>query len=59
MTDELDFCAVCNGSGEGQYDGSSCPSCKGRGVPVDTATQQEHEEYQAELKWEEIQHGYK
>ena len=25
------YCAACNGSGEGRYDGAICPSCKGRG----------------------------
>jgi len=25
-------CGVCNGSGEGMYDGSTCWSCKGSGV---------------------------
>lgn len=28
----LDICGKCNGSGEGQYDGSCCPSCKGTGM---------------------------
>ena len=27
-----DSCGVCNGSGEGMYDGSSCYYCKGSGV---------------------------
>ncbi len=26
-----EICGTCNGSGEGQYDGSTCPSCKGSG----------------------------
>jgi DnaJ-class molecular chaperone len=25
-----DICPDCNGSGEGQYDGTTCPTCKGR-----------------------------
>jgi len=25
------YCAVCNGSGEGMYDGTRCPTCKGKG----------------------------
>lgn len=25
-------CTLCNGSGEGMYDGSTCSSCKGLGV---------------------------
>ena len=28
-----DYCGVCNGSGEGRYDGSRCWACKGKGVP--------------------------
>ncbi len=32
---ETDICPRCNGSGEGQYDGSSCDKCKGSGeVPM-------------------------
>lgn len=27
-----DICINCNGSGEGQYDGTTCWSCKGKGV---------------------------
>lgn len=30
--DEAPMCAVCNGSGEGMYDGSRCSSCHGHGV---------------------------
>ena len=30
--DPNDICPACNGSGEGQYDGTRCSSCKGRGV---------------------------
>lgn len=26
-----DLCGACNGSGEGMYDGSTCPVCKGSG----------------------------
>ena len=34
--DEFDYCHVCNGSGEGMYDGSSCYHCGGTGdEPVD------------------------
>jgi hypothetical protein len=29
--DEEDICRVCNGSGEGMYDGSRCYACKGKG----------------------------
>ena len=33
MTDEDDnICPACSGSGEGQYDGTTCYSCKGSGV---------------------------
>ena len=32
---EYEICSQCNGSGEGQYDGSTCPVCNGDGeVPV-------------------------
>ena len=27
----FDYCGRCNGSGEGSYDGSTCPTCKGTG----------------------------
>jgi len=33
--DDLDnppLCAHCNGSGEGQYDGTRCPVCRGTGT---------------------------
>jgi len=28
---EIVYCSDCSGSGEGQYDGSTCSRCKGRG----------------------------
>ncbi len=28
---EPGICDACNGSGEGQYDGSTCSTCKGKG----------------------------
>ena len=28
---EEDICPSCNGSGEGQYDGTRCSTCNGRG----------------------------
>ena len=28
---EEGYCPTCNGSGEGQFDGSICPTCKGKG----------------------------
>lgn len=31
-TDDLEICSACNGSGEGQFDGSTCPDCRGSGV---------------------------
>jgi hypothetical protein len=30
-SDEPGICPACNGSGEGQHEGSRCHSCKGRG----------------------------
>ncbi len=30
--DEPDTCGSCNGSGEGMYDGSTCSTCRGKGV---------------------------
>lgn len=30
--DEDDTCPTCNGCGEGMYDGTSCSTCKGKGV---------------------------
>lgn len=34
LEDELEgeICGNCSGSGEGQYDGTSCTVCKGKGV---------------------------
>lgn len=29
--EETGWCIQCSGSGEGQYDGSCCPVCKGKG----------------------------
>lgn len=29
---EPELCTACNGSGEGQYDGTRCPYCKGSGT---------------------------
>jgi DnaJ-class molecular chaperone len=31
---EDNMCIVCNGSGEGMWDGSTCSSCKGLGVKI-------------------------
>lgn len=30
--EEEEICTSCNGSGEGQHDGTRCSCCKGRGV---------------------------
>lgn len=30
--DEPEICGACNGSGEGQYDGTRCTSCGGSGT---------------------------
>ena len=32
------LCAQCNGSGEGQYDGTTCWRCKGRGTEQTSTT---------------------
>ena len=40
-TDEL--CPACNGTGEGQIDGSRCHSCKGRGVARDYEAEADRE----------------
>lgn len=31
-TEQESLCTACNGSGEGQYDGTRCGTCKGKGV---------------------------
>jgi DnaJ-class molecular chaperone len=31
---EDNMCIVCNGSGEGMWDGSTCSSCKGLGIKI-------------------------
>jgi len=30
--DDDNYCHACNGCGEGQYDGTTCSSCKGSGM---------------------------
>jgi hypothetical protein len=30
VPDESGICSTCNGSGEGSYDGSVCPTCRGK-----------------------------
>jgi len=42
--DEDETCADCNGSGEGQYDGTSCRSCGGAGVRNPAREEREEEE---------------
>lgn len=32
--DNPPLCSQCNGSGEGQYDGTTCHSCKGSGTEI-------------------------
>lgn len=58
IDDDLDYCLACSGSGEGQYDGSICPVCHGRGVPPDPVKLQAETEEQAATLWEDMQHGY-
>lgn len=36
---EPGICATCNGSGEGYADGTRCRSCRGRGVAIDHAAE--------------------
>ena len=31
-SEEPNYCSVCNGSGEGMYDGTTCMYCKGKGI---------------------------
>lgn len=37
MTDDQ-LCPACNGSGEGQYDGTRCHHCNGRGTEPQDST---------------------
>jgi len=30
--DQNNICPACDGSGEGQHEGTTCPKCKGKGV---------------------------
>ena len=34
MTTKEIICSNCNGSGEGQHDGTRCPVCRGRGTQL-------------------------
>ena len=48
---EYEICIQCNGSGEGQYDGTTCSSCKGSGeVP---AYEDEAEDYEDEEEYDD------
>jgi DnaJ-class molecular chaperone len=31
---EDNLCTSCNGSGEGMWDGSTCSTCKGKGIKI-------------------------
>lgn len=35
LEEDEPICQTCNGSGEGQFEGTLCPSCKGKGVERD------------------------
>jgi hypothetical protein len=54
---EPDFCPVCNGTGDGMYDGSSCPSCGGSGEAIDQNEQDDISAGCAERAWDD-KHGY-
>ena len=41
---EPDMCSACNGTGEGQYDGSTCQTCRGKSEIVN----QEEPDYERE-----------
>ena len=49
MTIETDleegYCPVCNGSGEGLYDGSTCISCRGCGYVLLKQLDSDNQEY--------------
>lgn len=32
VEEDGEICKICNGSGEGRYEGARCPWCKGKGV---------------------------
>ena len=34
MDNDDDYCSSCDGTGEGQWDGLSCSTCKGKGYLV-------------------------
>lgn len=40
---DLDICSYCNGSGEGQYDGTRCSSCGGSGVEREEDDRRDYE----------------
>jgi DnaJ-class molecular chaperone len=35
LEQERGYCTACSGSGEGQYDGTFCRTCKGTGLEAD------------------------
>lgn len=41
--DEPSYCPCCNGSGEGQYDGSRCSACGGKGVEREEDDRRDYE----------------
>ena len=45
--DDDELCQNCNGSGEGQYDGSRCWVCKGSGVD-NSNSEQSYRDFKAE-----------
>lgn len=47
---EDEICPVCNGSGEGQYDGTTCRSCKGSGIEKH---HRDEDNYEPEDNWDE------
>ena len=54
-TDEGGICSACNGSGEGQYDGTTCSSCGGSGEEHSNHDQDDYDgpEYEPDEMYEE------
>lgn len=48
---EENYCSSCSGTGEGQYDGTRCWVCKGRGIAPDREAEEER-------RAEAIDHAY-
>jgi DnaJ-class molecular chaperone len=45
------ICTNCNGSGEGQYDGTTCHYCKGRGtqlIEIESEDSEDSEDFNTE-----------